>query len=1267
MTTKNLQRFYRSTTTNQRTRRSAARDPRFLLEYLENRQLLSAAVTTDKPDYEPGETAVIVASGFNVGETVALQVSRSDGATDAEGLEPWSLRDGGAGDLDGIKNGSIKTSWYVNPDALGQSFVLTVVGSSGARASTNFTDARGAIWTTLADGSVQDANVQYQSKEEVYLHGHHFEEGDYYIRVVQTQHQVTVGESILLGSGTLHIDASGSFGPISVWDLVYKTSDGSQGFDDSANAEYNVDVADNPEFKNPKQDNFRIKPEGPSGNPGLDVAIAGHKFNDLNGNGVADAGEPGLPDWAINVDGNVVATTDADGNWSWILQEGNHTIQEVNQPGWTQTGVVTYNVGIFESGFTGIPDGGLTAFDFLNFQNSSITGTKFYDANANGVADDTQVVPNWTIVLDNDTNHNNGNLATTQTAADGTYSFDNLAPGTYYVYETMQAGWMQVYGQATYTVVIGPNGVQSGGTSSGNNFGNIQQTPIGGHKFEDHNGNGVVNNGDQGLAGWSILVDGNVVDTTDANGVWSAILTDGSHTIQEVNQNGWTQTGVVTYNITVSHGAVTSGAPTGGANAFDFLNFQNGSITGTKFYDANANGVADDTQVVPNWTIVLDNDTNHNNGNLATTQTDANGHFSFTNLAPGTYYVYETMQAGWMQVYGQATYTVVVGANGVQSGGTSSGNNFGNIQQVPIGGYKYEDHNGNGVEDEGDQGLAGWHILLDGHDVATTEADGGWDIIVTDGNHTIQEVNQTGWTQTGVVTYNINVSHGVVTGDVPDEGTDEFNFLNFHNVSITGTKFYDANGNGIADDTQTVPNWTIVLDSDTDHNNGNLASTQTDANGHFSFTNLAPGTYYVYEVMQAGWTQVYGAAVYTIIVGANGVQSGGTSTGNDFGNVQQTPIGGYKYEDHNGNGVEDEGDQGLAGWHILLDGHDVATTDADGGWDIMVTDGNHTIQEVNQAGWTQTGVVTYNITVSQGVVTGDVPEEGTDEFNFLNFHNVSITGTKFFDANANGIADDTQTVANWTIYLDNDTNLGNGTIAATTTAADGTFSFTNIAPGTYYVYEGMQANWIQTYGPASYTITVGADGVQSGGSSTGNIFGNLHLQPGPSEHTLGFWSNKNGQAVMNDGGTMAPELAFLSSLNLVQNIVTGKDITGATNFDPTNYTDFRNWILGANGKNMAVMLSAQLATTELSVEAGFLNAGTMIDTGSMLLAFSGQITGLNVVAGHGFISIGNLMNAGNTQLGLDNLTLSGDANRPIQDAIKSALDALNNNQLLVVA
>src|SRR5262249_48568247 len=62
-------------------------------ETLEPRQLL-ASVTTDQLDYAPGSTAIISGSGFAVGETIHLEVMRTDGLPEGTPDNPWNIIDG---------------------------------------------------------------------------------------------------------------------------------------------------------------------------------------------------------------------------------------------------------------------------------------------------------------------------------------------------------------------------------------------------------------------------------------------------------------------------------------------------------------------------------------------------------------------------------------------------------------------------------------------------------------------------------------------------------------------------------------------------------------------------------------------------------------------------------------------------------------------------------------------------------------------------------------------------------------------------------------------------------------------------------------------------------------------------------------------------------------------------------------------------------------------------------------------------------------------
>ena len=75
--------------------------------------------------------------------------------------------------------------------------------------------------------------------------------------------------------------------------------------------------------------------------------VSGTKFHDLNGNGVFDQGEPGIPGIIIYLDldgdnrldlGEPMTTTDSQGNYSIaITQTGTFAVREATGPGWEQT------------------------------------------------------------------------------------------------------------------------------------------------------------------------------------------------------------------------------------------------------------------------------------------------------------------------------------------------------------------------------------------------------------------------------------------------------------------------------------------------------------------------------------------------------------------------------------------------------------------------------------------------------------------------------------------------------------------------------------------------------------------------------------------------------------------------------------------------------------------------------------------------------------------------------------------------------------------
>ena len=105
-----------------------------------------------------------------------------------------------------------------------------------------------------------------------------------------------------------------------------------------------------------------------------------------------------------------------------------------------------------------------TGTAFGNFQVSSLAGTEFIDANSNGTRDSGELaIQNATITLTGTDVLSNSINLTTQTAADGTYSFANLNPGTYTI-TSVQSSYL-----TALSAIVGTEG----GTASGTNAINL--------------------------------------------------------------------------------------------------------------------------------------------------------------------------------------------------------------------------------------------------------------------------------------------------------------------------------------------------------------------------------------------------------------------------------------------------------------------------------------------------------------------------------------------------------------------------------------------------------------------------------------------------------------------------------------------------------------------------------------------------------------------------------------------------------------------------
>jgi hypothetical protein len=153
--------------------------------------------------------------------------------------------------------------------------------------------------------------------------------------------------------------------------------------------------------------------------------------------------------------------------------------------------------------------------------------------------------------------------------------------------------------------------------------------------------------------------------------------------------------------------------------------------------------------------------------------------------------------------------------------------------------------------------------------------------------------------------------------------------------------------------------------------------------GAYSFS-VPPGTYWVCETQQTGWTQSYpksgvtdaGACPAHAAGGGTPAGAGAASgwgynitlvsqqvdANNDFGNFRPAQLTGVKFSDANGNSVRDAGEGGLQGFEIHLSGtsglgaavHRHSTTDANGAYSFTnVPPGLYKLCEGQKAGFIQ--------------------------------------------------------------------------------------------------------------------------------------------------------------------------------------------------------------------------------------------------------------------------------------------------------------------------
>lgn len=668
-------------------------------------------------------------------------------------------------------------------------------------------------------------------------------------------------------------------------------------------------------------------------------SIQGRKYYDVNGNGDFDqeekdaSGDPNrLNDWTINLYMNFgedpVASllTGHNGNKGQYrfedLLPGTYYVCEVLQSGWTQTepgdGCHEVQVG---------PGEDVAGIQFGNYELGSILGYKWNDGDGNiSTTADRDPVENWVIGLWEDIF---GFIGDTTTASDGSYSFTDLLAGNYEVKEAMQSDWVSLSLESIIIPLV------PGQVSENNDFTNFILGYISGHKYNDLNGDGDWDKpGEPAVEGWEIYAKypggAEYSSTTDSNGLYNfPDLVNGTYKVYEkIGENpGWVQTAPAgdEYVIDMTSNAVELDNPN-----YDFGNKQN--PVKIKAYKV----VCDSEDLLPNWgnhgsTIDANTAQNYVNdnpgcslaedwqfqwggiGSFGVFQTDTSllsG--SWNTFTPAdTVEIFDTSNLGGKievrEVFPNNDYVPFSNAGDVSAEFYCTGDvyNYDNWEWInnPQYGQTYycvgfnalnkgtitvlKDVDADGDGDVDIFGTNRWTWTINGRGDFRT----GDTHELLAGTYLIAENQVPGYHVTGLdCGREITLSPSESTEVLLDPGEDiTCTFTNTRDTgSIYGRKWNDENGNGIWDEGEgTLGDWTIELYENNGGIMGNLvATTQTTPSGqslgHYSFIGVPARNYFVCEVVEGGWEQIYPEGCHEITLEGNDDSIRGVDFGNLF-------------------------------------------------------------------------------------------------------------------------------------------------------------------------------------------------------------------------------------------------------------------------------------------------------------------------------------------------------------------------------------------------
>jgi protocatechuate 3,4-dioxygenase beta subunit len=962
-------------------------------------------------------------------------------------------------------------------------------------------------------------------------------------------------------------------------------------------------------------------------NPTQNGAIGNRVWNDLNNNGIQDAGEPGVPGITLYLYNDLGAelantVTDANGNYMFnaLKPGGKYQVEFSNTPPgfvFTAKGAGANPALDGDEDFNGlttiitlpnVPNALDTTIDagIYNPNTAALSGNVWKD-NYNGTREPTEQLLAGILVSLYDANNNV--IATAITDGNGFYSFPNLPPGTYSV------GFEKPLGSEYSPQDIGgsdlvdsdPNPL-TGRTlpivlAAGDNKTNVDaginvlpKATVGDFVWFDNNSNGIQDATEQGVPGVLVtLYDNGVVvgyTVTDANGFYK---------IDDVTPSNNLTMG---FTLLPDNALFTTQSATNTANGSD-ANINTGltppftlvanqfrtdidagikvpaSIGSFVWYDLNNNGYFETGESpVPN--VIVDVYDAATNLKVGTDTTDAKGLWKVTGINAGNYYA--IINTGSLPVGYQISDSL--NRSGAKDSVDNDANKLGTTLPISveagqynpnlwagiapnltgkIGNFVWLDLDKDGEVSPGEPGVAGVTVSLYAGTkvIATTVTDAQGKYLFTDvppaTNYKVgftppagldfTKPNQGGADNNS----NANPTPGLNYGlsgvfALPAGGYDttrDAGLITIETQSIGNKVWFDANKDGIQDNTAAESGIAGVTVTLLDANDAVIATTVTNQIGEYYFYNVPPADYKVRFTAPIEMLFTSNAGPITTGSDANpangetpiftllpGVDNFNIDAGLYLQDSIKASAGDKVWNDVNKNGIQDAGEPGIGGVTVQLvdaiTGLPVKSTVTDELGNYIFNDlapGTYYVQFTTPSGFSvspsnagtndekDNDITTAGKTEPFTLVAGE-NNTTIDAGYFTTFApgDASLGDKVWYDNNNDGIQDASENgVAGITVQLLDNTNT---IIATTVTDANGNYFFPNLAPSTYRV---KFSNLPSAYGFTTKEATLG-DAIGSDANSSG-ITDEITLNAGQSDITIdaGIIRNNNNIGTANLG------------------------------------------------------------------------------------------------------------------------------------------------------